>query len=70
MLLGEYFSDNNHDDLTVSGFVNLDYLGRCCRRLLGNGNISCDRNKRNLFEESDVTGLKGTKFTLDVSIRT
>jgi len=68
-LLGEYFTDDNPTNLTVTGFVKLDYVGR---RLLNSEAVadSADsgdnmKKKRNLL---NTNNLEGAKFTMDVSL--
>ena len=59
-LLGDYFIDDDPTDLTVTGFVKLDYVGR---RLYDDSIVSDTNKKRSLSDKSE-----GSKFTLDVSL--
>ena len=64
-LMGEYFSDANPTDITVSGSVKLDYLGR--RRLddVG-GDHGMDEMRRSLLDKDEVTDSEGAAFNVDV----
>ena len=66
-LLGEYFSDIDLNDLTVTGFVKMDYLGR--RRLGGVGDVnSMNEMSRSLLDKENETGSNGAKFSMDISL--
>lgn len=61
-LLGDYFEDADPTDLTVSGFVKMDYLGRRRGRRLLSGGEEEEDMKRSLQE------ITGSKFTLTVPV--
>jgi len=66
-LMGVYFSDADPTDITVSGSVKLDYLGR---RRLGDvgGDHGMDKMRRHLLDKDEVTGSEGAMFSFDVSL--
>ena len=69
-LLGDYFEDADPTDLTVSGFVKMDYLGRRGRRLLS-GEKEYDNSRKSiktLDMKRSLQEITGSKFTLNVPV--
>jgi len=63
-LLGDYFDDTNPEDLIVTGFVKMDYLGR--RRLLGADSLDVTKFTLDVsLSESIKPVVEGTLDTVD-----
>ena len=69
-LLGAYFMDDNPNDLTVTGFVKMDYLGGAGRRrhLLLEHEMEEEYGTDVTINQRNLQGISGSAFTLDVGL--